>query len=114
MCEEVSREQVHGHQVTASYWRPGRSTMALRLKGLKGTKGRAEQRQGVFRGLGGLSQQAFRGFDCPFVFLRHDLTYPRQAFIILLPVPSVTWDYRHTPMLWFYMMPGLNLGPHAC
>lgn len=91
--------------------------MALRLKGLKGTKGRAEQRQGTFRGLGGLSQQAFRGFDCPivlFVFLRQDLTYPRQAFIILLPVPSVTRDYRCTPVLWFYMTPGSNLGPHAC
>lgn len=44
--------------------------MALRLKGLKGTKGRAEQRQGVFRGLGRLSQQAFRGFDYPFVFFK--------------------------------------------
>lgn len=42
-CGEVPREQVHGHQVTASYWRLGRSTIVLRLKDLQGTKGRAEQ-----------------------------------------------------------------------
>lgn len=61
-CREVPREQVHGHQVTVRHWKLDRSPMALGFKGLKGTKERAEQRQGVFRGMGRLSQQAFRGF----------------------------------------------------
>lgn len=89
--------------------------MALRLKGLKGTKGREEQRQGVFRGMGELSQQARRGFDLSFcfvwfAFVRCDLRSHVSQTGLYNP-PACTFrvlGLQDTPVLWFYVMPRVS------